>query len=361
MDFSEILMWIMSFGILIGGIDRIIGNKYGLGEQFEEGFNAMGPLALGMVGMMTLAPVIARVLGPVIIPVFQSIGADPSMFAMILANDMGGYPLAMELAIDPNAGLLSGLIVASMMGCTIVFSIPVGLGLIEKKDRPFFAKGLLIGFVTIPIGGIIGGMVAGFDFVMVLKNNVPVIILAILLVLGLIYAPEKMIKGALIFGRFIIIVITIGLTAAAFQELTGVVLIKGMNPIMEQMEIIAIIALVLLGTFPIVTLVTKILDKPLTALGKKLGMDTTSAAGLVITLANSIPVYKMMKNMSDRGKIINTAWLVSATAAIGDHLGFTAAVKPEMVSAVIIGKLTAGVFAIILGLMFTKNLKTNKA
>ncbi len=361
MEFSEILMWVMSIGVLIGGIDRILGNKYGLGEQFEEGFNAMGPLALGMVGIMTLAPVIARVLGPVIIPVFQSVGADPSMFAMILANDMGGYPLAKELAINPDAGLLSGLIVSSMMGCTLVFSIPVGLGLIEDKDRPFFAKGLLIGFITIPIGGIVGGLIAGFNPSMVIINNIPVIVLALLLAIGLIYVPNKMIKGALIFGRFIIIVITIGLTAAAFQELTGVVLIKGMAPIMDQLEIIAVIALVLLGTFPIVTLITKLLNKPLSALGRKLGMDATSAAGIVITLANSIPVYKMMKDMDERGKIINTAWLVPATAAFGDHLGFTAAVRPDMVSAVVAGKLIAGVFAIIFGLLFTKNLKTKTA
>ncbi|MEN8251439.1 MAG: ethanolamine utilization protein EutH, partial [Bacteroidota bacterium] len=150
MQFETVVLWLMALGILIGGIDRIIGNKLGLGEQFEEGFNAMGPLALGMVGIVTLAPVIARVLGPVIIPAFTFVGADPAMFAMILANDMGGYPLAMELAQNEQAGLLSGLIVSSMMGCTLVFSIPVGLGLIEFKDRPFFAKGLLIGLITVP-------------------------------------------------------------------------------------------------------------------------------------------------------------------------------------------------------------------
>ena len=100
MAFDQMIIWLMAIGILIGGIDRIFGNKLGLGEQFEEGFNAMGPLALGMVGIVTLAPVIAKVLGPVIIPLFTFMGADPAMFAMILANDMGGYPLAMELASD---------------------------------------------------------------------------------------------------------------------------------------------------------------------------------------------------------------------------------------------------------------------
>ena len=272
-------------------------------------------------------------------------GADPAMFAVILANDMGGYPLAMDLAKDPNAGLLAGLIVSSMMGCTLVFSIPVGLGLIELEDHPFFAKGLLIGLVTVPLGGIVGGLVAGFDPRM-------------LFVIGLIFASEMMIKGALLFGKFIVAIITIGLTVAAFQELTGIVVIPGMTPIMEAMDIVGIIAVVLLGTFPILTLITKVLNKPLTAIGEKMGMDATSAAGIVITMANSIPVYKMMKDMSPKGKIINTAWLVPATAVLGDHLGYTAAMNKDMVAPVLAAKFSAGILAIILAVIFTKNLKS---
>jgi len=356
MAFDQMIIWLMAAGILLGGIDRLIGNKFGLGEQFEEGFNALGPLALGMVGIVTLAPVIAKLLGPLIIPAFAWIGADPAMFAIILANDMGGYPLAMELAINEQAGLLSGLIVASMLGCTIVFSIPVGLSLIEYKDRPFFAKGLLVGLITVPVGGMVGGLIAGFDLWMVWINNIPVIALSIIFVSGLIFIPEHMINGALIFGKFIIIVITIGLAAAAFQHLTGVVILPGMAPIMDAMAIIAQIGIILLGTFPILTLLVKLMNKPLTTLGKKIGMNATGAAGIVITLANSIPVYKMIKDMTPRGKVINTAWLVPATAALGDHLGFTAGVRPDMITAVVLGKIIAGILAILLAMVFSKNL-----
>jgi ethanolamine transporter len=358
MSFDKIIIWVMAIGIIIGGLDRIFGNKFGLGEKFEEGFNAMGPLALGMVGIVTLAPVIAKVLGPVITPIFNLIGADPAMFATILANDMGGYPLAMELAQNEQAGLLAGLIVAAMLGCTIVFSIPVGLGLIEYEDRPFFAKGLLAGLTTIPFGGIIGGIVAGFDIKMVIINMIPVIVLSALLALGLVYIPKAMINGALVFGKFIVIVITVGLAAAAFESLTGVVIIPGMAPIMDGLVIIGQIGVVLLGTFPILTLIVKGLEKPLNAVGQKLGMNATGAAGIVITLANSIPVYKMMKDMDNKGKVINTAWLVPATAALGDHLGFTAGVRPEMITPVVIGKLAAGVLAIFVATWVCKDLSS---
>lgn len=355
MTFDQIILWVMAVGILIGGLDKIIGNKLGLGEKFDEGFNAMGPLALGMVGIVCLAPVISKVLGPIIIPIFTKMGADPAMFGSILANDMGGYPLAMELALNEQAGLLSGAIVASMLGCTLVFSIPVGLGLIEKEDRPYFSKGLLIGLITIPIGSVIGGLVAGFDFVLVIKNVIPVLILSVLLALGLKFIPDKMIKGSMLFGQFITIVIYIGLACAAFEFITGVVIIPGMAPIMEGMNAIAGIGIVLLGTFPILSILVKVLDKPLNAAGRKIGMDATSAAGLVFTLANSVPVYKMMKDMNKRGKIVNTAWLVPATAALGDHLGFTAGVRPDMITPVVVGKIVAGILAIIIALLMSKD------
>ena len=81
MSFDKIILWVMAVGLLVGALDKITGNHFGLGDQFDEGFNAMGPLALGMVGIVCLAPVISKVLGPAIIPLFKILGADPAMFA----------------------------------------------------------------------------------------------------------------------------------------------------------------------------------------------------------------------------------------------------------------------------------------
>ena len=356
MTFDQIILWVMAVGLLIGAADKITGNHLGLGEKFDEGFQAMGSLALGMVGIVCLAPVISNLLGPIIIPACRAIGADPALFGSILANDMGGYSLAMELAEQKEAGLFAGNIVASMLGCTLVFSIPVGLGLIEKEDRPYFSKGLLIGLITIPIGCVAGGLIAGFSAMLIVRNTLPILVIAILLALGLKFIPEKMIKGCTIFGQFITIVIYIGLACAAFEHITGVVIIKGMAPIMDGMDAIAGIAIVLLGTFPVLAILVKVLDKPLNAIGRKMGMDAVSAAGLAFTLANSVPVYTMMKDMKKRGIIINTAWLVPATAALGDHLGFTAGVQPTMITPVVAGKLFAGVVAVILAYFMTKNM-----
>ena len=38
----------MMIFMLIGAVDRIQGNRWGYGQQFEEGFHAIGPMMLAM-------------------------------------------------------------------------------------------------------------------------------------------------------------------------------------------------------------------------------------------------------------------------------------------------------------------------
>ena len=56
---SEVLLRVMAVFALIGGLDRILGNRIGLGERFEEGIAAMGSRGLAMLGIICLAPVLA--------------------------------------------------------------------------------------------------------------------------------------------------------------------------------------------------------------------------------------------------------------------------------------------------------------
>ena len=137
---NQVLMIIMAAGAVAGGIDRMLGNKRGYGAKFEEGFLFLGPTALSMAGMMCLAPVLSRALGRIVIPFYRIIGADPGMFGSLLAIDMGGYQLAKELAQNPRIGSYAGIVAAAIFGCTIVFTIPVGMGIIEKQDRVFLDR-----------------------------------------------------------------------------------------------------------------------------------------------------------------------------------------------------------------------------
>ena len=358
MSVHEILIAIMAVFAVFGALDRIFGNKLGLGQEFENGILAMGSLAMAMIGIICLAPVLASILKPVVVPVYNFLGADGAMFAgTILACDMGGGALAKELTSDAQAAALGGVITGSMLGATVVFTIPVAMGILQDEDKPFLAKGILCGVVTIPVGVLVGGLVAGFDLLMVLRNLVPIVLIALLIALGLWKWEKGMIKGFGLFGKGIIALITAGLVCAIVETLTGFVIIPGLAPISEGFETVGAIAIVLAGAFPLVYAITKLLKKPLLKLGKVLGVNDTAAAGLIASLANSIATFEMMKNMDKRGKVVNVAFAVSAAFVFGDHMGFTAGFAPEMLPAVILGKLAGGISAVCIALLLTRKEK----
>ena len=353
--FHEILIAVMAGFALLGAVDRIFGNRWGLGKEFEEGILAMGSLALAMVGIVSLAPVLANLLKPVVVPIFGFLGADPAMFAgTILACDMGGGALAMEMTDNYNAAMLGGVLNGSMLGATLVFTIPVAMGILREQDRPAMAKGILCGIVTVPVGVLTGGVAAGFPMSMVLRNLIPIVLIAALIAVGLWKAEEAMVKGFSLFGRIVVVLVTVGLAAAIVEALTGFVIIPGMAPISEGFEVVGTIAILLAGAFPLVFVLTKLLRNPLMAAGRMLGINDAAAAGLIASLANSIATFGMVKDMNERGKVVNIAFAVSAAFVFGDHLGFTAGFAPEMIGPMIVGKLVGGVSAVAVALWLTK-------
>ena len=365
LSINSVIMMIMMIFMLVGAIDKILGNKFGYGEEFENGFNAIGALALSMAGVVAAAPVLSTVLGPILKPLYTAIGADASMFATtLLACDMGGYPLAMELAADPAIGNFAGLILGTMIGPTIVFTIPVALGIIKKEDRSYLGAGVLAGMITIPIGCIVGGLAMNMteykmDIGRILINLVPVIVIAALIVLGLWFAPSKMIAGFNVFGAGVTIVITALTAIAVFQQITGIYFplfdvmsikdeVTGISPLDSGLLVCGQIGIVLIGAFPMVKWITRHFGGVLNKVGAALGMNETGSAGLVATLANNIAMFNIMGEMNPKGKILNVAFAVSAAFVFGDHLGFTAGVEQQMVFPVILGKLVAGITALIL-------------
>lgn len=372
LSINSVIMFIMMIFMIVGAIDKIRGNKHGYGEKFEEGFNAMGPLALAMAGVVAAAPVLAIILKPIIVPIYELLGADPSMFATtLLACDMGGYPLAMELASNQAVGNYAGLILGTMMGPTLVFTIPVALSIIKKKDRPYLGAGVLAGMITIPIGCIVGGLVMNMTqykigMGTILVNLIPVIMIAGLIVLGLWFKPGKMINGFNKFGTGVTVVITILTMIAVFEYQTKIKLplfnimvepdAAGTIPLESGLLTCGQIAIVLIGAFPMVLWITRTFGKALNALGRRFGMDENGSAGLVATLANNIAMFNIMDQMNAKGKLLNVAFAVSAAFVFGDHLGFTAGVNSEMIFPVIVGKLVAGITALLLANLLSPKL-----
>ena len=163
-----------------------------------------------------------------------------------------------------------------------------------------------------------------------------------------------MIRAFRVFGTGILALITAGLAVSIVEALTGFALLPGMVPIEEGFLTVGAIAIVLAGAFPLVYVITRALRKPLLKMGKLLGINDTAAAGLIASLANSIATFRMVEDMDSRGKVVNIAFAVSAAFVFGDHLGFTAGFAPELLPAVILGKLAGGISAVAVAILLTR-------
>ena len=365
---SGVVMTVLAVFMLSGLVDKMRGDKHGYGERFDAGFHAMGDLALAIVGIIAVSPVLLRLLAPIVTPVFRAFGISPAMFpGSILALDMGGYAMSMQMAGgDAAIGNYAGIIVASMMGITICFTIPYALTVIDREDHNLFATGVLIGVVTLPVGCLAGGLAMAFTstpipFGTLLLNTLPVLALALTVGIGLIFSQRRVIAIFKAFGRVVTWIATVCPGIAIFQYLTGIRLplfylmveedpVLGGVPLLVALLLVGQIAIVLAGAFPMILFMNRRLDKLMTAFGSRAGVGKESSTGLLTQLASSIPIWSVLQDMDKRGKLLNVAFAVSGAFVFGDVLAFTGGVNPEMVFPAIVAKLTGGILAVILAL-----------
>ncbi len=355
MNYLTIIILIFS---VLGALDRIIGSRFGLGKQFESAFMLLGTMSLSMIGMIVISPLIAEMLRPVSDFFSNVLHIDPSIIpASLFANDMGGAPLAAEMARNEKIGLYNALVVSSMMGCTVSFNIPFSLGVVDKQNHRELLLGLLCGIVTIPIGCFVSGIICGIKFYLLLINLLPLLIFSGIIAVGLILVPETCVKIFRIFGVFIKIIITIGLLLGIIRFLTGKEIIQGLATIEEGAAICLNAAIVLSGAFPCVYVISKVLSRPFKAIGKKAHINEISVVGIISTLASNATTFGMMDKMDKKGIVVNSAFAVSGAFVLGSHLGFTMVFDSSFVLPVIIGKLCSGLTALVLSNIIANKLK----
>lgn len=361
---NSVIIFIMMIFMVLGGIDKIRGNKLGYGREFEEGFKTMGSLVLAVAAVIAVAPFFSEILSPVITPVARAIGADPSFIAgLLLGSDMGGYSLASEMAKDTAAGKFNGLITAGIMGPTITFTIPFAFSVINIKDRPFLACGVLSGLVSVPLGCFAGGLVmklVSYDISIraLIFNTLPVAVISALVILALWIFPKQAVKGFSVTGTAVTGIITALVIAGVFQQVTGIILpvlnvmalpdeTTGLTGLESGILVCGEISIVLAGAFPMMKWITDTFGGRLEGLGRRFQLNRDECAGMIACLANIIPMITALDKMGPRGKLMNLAFCVGGFAVFGDFLGFTAGVDEEMILPMILGKLTAGAGALV--------------
>ncbi|WP_158738469.1 ethanolamine utilization protein EutH [Alteribacillus sp. YIM 98480] len=358
-ELQEIILWLLAVFMVIGAVDKVLGNRYGYGEAFERGFASIGPIAVVMIGMISLAPVLAEILRPAVVPIFRFLGADPAMFATsVLALDMGGYALAGELAETEESAKFAGILLGTMLGPALTFTIPVALTIINKEDQQAMAKGMLAGIATIPIGLLIGGAAAGFSLQHMLADLVPIILFSLLIVIGLWRKPTIMVSGFQRFGKAVVAFTTLATAIVIIEALTGWALIPGMNPSEEGLLVVGSIAFILAGAFPLVQFVKYHWNGQSLRLGERFHMNEPALSGWVSSFAHVIPMFALVEEMKEEGKVMNFAFTVSGAFILGGHLAFTAAVDKNMIVPMLLGKFSGGISAMAVAYWMIKKEKT---
>lgn len=356
MSAYQIIKIIVAAGVAAGGADLLMDCRFHIGEKMKEGFGMAGRMMLSIAGIMSLAPFLAALLQPVLVPVFRVIGADPSVFSILLGCDMGGYQLAMSLAESREVAHMVGLATASMLGGTLTFSIPVGQAMLEPQDMPYFSRGMLYGIAAIPFGSMLGGAWLRIPWKLILINHVPVILLSGVLILGFRFRPGRIVRAVERFGNMISKLGIVGIVVGSISYLTGIEILADFTPIMESMGVVCGMTVVLIGTLPVLELFIRFLEKPLNRIGGRFGLDAVSTSGIIFTMASGVPTFAMMRNMSHRGIVINAAWSVACAAIFGSQLSFVLGVEPEMIVPFLAAKLTAGILALAIAFLATRHM-----
>ncbi len=357
MNANQIVMAVLTVFFVLGAVDRCIGNRIGFGGEFERGFKLMGPIALSVLGLTCIAPAVADLLKEAVVPVYHLFGADAAMFAgTFFSPDAGGYAVAAQLAEDPEMAYFGGLVVGSIFGAAITMAIPIACGLIPKEDTRYLAVGMLSGFIGVPLGGLVGGWLAGLETVTILKNLLPVILIAAVVIFGLAVFPNQTVFVFQVLSRILLIMIMIGLAAGAVEKMTGFSLIEDMKPITDGFLTVGNIGLTLGGALPLIWLITRTLERPLERLGGRLGINTSAIAGFFVSLASIVPAYAVMKDMNVRGKVLVAAFTATSANILGPHLGFTASVNENYIIPMMGAKVAAALIGLPIALFFCKRL-----
>lgn len=352
MNFITVIVLIFSF---LGAIDWVFGNKFGLGKEFERGFSLFGTMTLAMLGIIVVAPAIGQVLMPLFERFYNVFGVDPSVIpASVFANDMGGMQLARVVCKNESIGNFNAFVTSSMMGCVISFTIPFSLSMVKKHQHKDMLFGLLCGIATIPIGGFAAGLFCGINPFSLAINLLPLIIIAVIVGLGLVFLPNVCIKCFEVFGFFIKLLATVGLVCAVFTFLTKITINQNFDTL-ENASFICVNACVTLsGTLPFMFVLSKLLKKPFEKLGSVLGINTVSAGAFLNILVTLVSSFSVMEKMDRKGVVLNSAFAVSAAFVFGGHLALTLAYDGRYVVPMIVGKIISGICAVILAFLLYK-------
>lgn len=376
--FGKAIIFMIMACCLAGALASVLKEDSELGQSFSKGIETIGIIFLPIAGIMISIPYLTIFIEQVFGSIYGFIGADLAIAATtFIPSDIGGYVLAQALAQSTEAWIMS-MVVGIMAAPTILYNIPIGLTMLDKKDHPYLALGMMSGMLAVPFGVLVtclilffshtpvreaistnaeAGYVLTLGLATIFINLLPLIIICGLFALGLKLIPKKMIRGFMIYGKILMSALKLVVAFAIIEYFTGVFSKVlggwGFDPLLADeeetfraLEISGIIGIMLAGAFPMVYLLKKYLQKPLTRIGTKLGLTFSGSAGLLAASANVLAMFATVKDMPPQDKVKCIAYSVCAGYLLGDYLSFTANFQPTLIVPVFSGQLCGGLMGI---------------
>ena len=366
---SNAIISIMVLFSTYGIIDNLfLGGKKGVGEQFNKGISMFVPLFLSMTGILALVPILASFINVTIAPLYKMLDLDPSLaVSSVLALDMGAFHLSKAIAFDPLIGEWAAIMFGTTIGNAVVFTIPVGLSLVEKDDIPYFSRGILFGLAAAPVGCFVGGLILGLPIITICRNMIIPVLLSLCIIICLKFFPQKTLKVFSIFSNIIKTIAMFGLVLALIKDyilipicdnsslnISNIAFFNLLGSCKEGIMVAGEICIILSGALPFIYCISKWLKKPIDKISKRFDMTNVGITGFLLSCANNIAMFSTLSKMKDKEKVMNVAFGTTCAFIIGDHLAFVAANSPTMIFPMIACNLISGITAIILVIVLNK-------
>ena len=352
----NIFIAILLLFALLGAVDKMIGGRLGVADEFDRGLATMGSLALSMAGIYCIAVTALGQNPQMIASLSKVLPFDASLLAgALLAPDLGGYAIAAQLAATPALAAYTGLMVASTLGCLISFVLPVSLGSLRSHEIMGFMQGILWGVIAMPIGILAAGMMLQLPFDVLLANLWPVAALCALLCITLRFAPKATIVALSLLGQ----VVRIG-GIILFCIVAAGVFVPQIAQVPEALvfEVLVInfkITVIVCGSMVLSRIVLARCGRFVSRVAALLGVNDYAVVGLLMSLATSISMLPLYPKMDVRGKVMNAAFAVSGAFVFGGQLAFVSSVADgSTVLAFMVCKLLGGIAAVFLAGKFTQ-------
>lgn len=350
------LIAILLLFALAGFLDKMLGNRYGIGEEFDKGFATLGRITIPIVGIYCIGISLAREHAGFIASLTEGAWTDPSiLMGCLLAPDLGAPQITAAMSNNTALALFSGVVVAGCFGQFVSFQLPVFLSALEGEDREDAIQGFVQGLVTIPLGLLSGGLVLGIPFLQVLLNISIIALLCSGIALAFIRSRRITISILLKIGKIIDISCQLMFALVVFGLFLPNLSIAEPALVPEILIILIRMVIVICGGLVFARLAIRYLKPQIGWAAGKTGVNETTMVGLLLNSINSLAMAPLMKDMDHRGKKLNAAFAVSGAYMLGGQMAFIASMGfSEVFTAYLISKGVAGLSAVALSLFMTR-------